>query len=128
MQAISDSAFELDMRPAINLFDTFSEYAYAVKALCDDLDISQEELVVFPYIQSLGTNDNEKIRYVRKLLCLSYIDGSEVSVDKTFEIFDQHRKDFEERSQFGFSRKLEEESEEYYEPSDFYDENSADFV
>jgi hypothetical protein len=67
-----------------------------------------------------------ELEEIRKLLCLAMIDGEEISVDKTFELYNKHRQDFKDRADFGFNQKLSEDSNgdegEYV-----YDEENPDF-
>jgi hypothetical protein len=58
----------VQLKPAINLFDTFSEYAFAVRTLCDTLLITQDDLVVFPYFSAIDTDEKHGyIKYIRKI-------------------------------------------------------------
>jgi hypothetical protein len=50
---------------------------------------------------------------IRKLVCMDLIDGQEINIDKTFKVFNNHRKDFEERATMGFGAL--EDTEELYE-------------
>ena len=49
---------------------------------------------------------------IRKLMTIDLLDGKEVSIEKTFEIFDKHRQEFAERMRFGYC-KLDEDAEDY---------------
>lgn len=68
MSDVRDFDGSLELRPAINVFDTFSEYAYAVKSLCDYLKVGQDDLITFPYIHALDTDEKqEHLRYKRRI-------------------------------------------------------------
>ncbi len=45
-----------------------------------------------------------EIEEIRKLFAIDLIDGKTLSVDRTFKIFDAHRKEFEERGELGFGK------------------------
>lgn len=63
-----------------------------------------------------------ELEEIRKLFCMELIDEKSLNVDTTFEIFDKHRKDFEERAILGFTT-LEDDDEdgEYGDENDFPD-------
>lgn len=44
-----------------------------------------------------------ELEEIRKLFCMDLIDGKSLDVDRTFKIFDKHRKDFEDRATMGFN-------------------------
>jgi len=54
-----------------------------------------------------------ELEEIRKLICMDLIDGKEVDIDRTFKIFDKHRKDFETRGITGFGS-LEKNDEDSY--------------
>lgn len=45
-----------------------------------------------------------EVEEVRKLLAIDLIHEREISIDRTFKVFERHRKDFAEREKFGFGR------------------------
>lgn len=64
-------------------------------------------------------DDNEtysfaEIEEVRKLLSIDLIKRQKVDVDRTFAIFEKHRKDFAEQSKFGFGKLSEEPEHSIY--------------
>lgn len=63
-----------------------------------------------------------ELEEIRKLMCMDLIDAKPVDVDKTFKIFDKHRKDFEERAIMGFGTLENEDNEvEYMDDEGFPD-------
>ena len=65
-----------------------------------------------------------ELEEIRKLFCMDLIDEKKIDVDKTFKIFDKHRKDFEERAIMGFGSlesNDDDEHEVYGDEGDFPD-------
>lgn len=61
-----------------------------------------------------------ELEEIRKLLTFDLLDNKPILVEKTFEIFNRHRKEFEERANFGFGKldATQQQRDNYYE----YDE------
>jgi hypothetical protein len=53
-----------------------------------------------------------EIEEVRKLMTIDFLDGKEVSVEKTFKLFEKHRQEFADRLKFGFG-KMGESADDY---------------
>ena len=66
-----------------------------------------------------------EIEEIRKLLALDIIDGNEVDLDKTFKLFENHRKDFTQRkSSIGFGKLKDEDDDD---DDEFYDDFGDNF-
>jgi len=74
---------------------------------------------ILDVIDSKGIVENTKdysfaeLEEIRKLFCMDIISGKEIDIDKTFGIYNKHRKDFEERAIMGFGSLNEEDDDEY---------------
>lgn len=79
------------------------------------LERFSEEILKQVDSESILTKTNDytfaELDEVRKLLTLDWLDGKEVSLERTFKIFELHRTEFKERAAFGFN-KMEESSPE----------------
>lgn len=88
------------------------------KCFNDDL---KQHIKVDDIIKRTKDYSFAELEEIRKLFCMDLIDEKPISVNRTFNTFNKHRKDFEERSIMGFGS-LEEEEDE----SDDFEE--LDFV
>lgn len=122
-----DDAF---VRPGrIDVFMPFSRPSRQLRKIFVDRNFSanlKEKINTDELLEKTDEYTYAEIEEVRKLLCLSLIDGKEVSLQSTFDLFAKHRKEFEERSQFGFNKKLLEENDEF-ETAQWADTEVADF-
>lgn len=57
----------LDMRSSVNVFDAFAEYAFAIRSLCNDLNVGQDDLTVFPFFEALDPEGKKYIKTVRMI-------------------------------------------------------------
>lgn len=82
-------------KPSAKLRRIFVEKMFS-KDLQDLIDIEE-------FVKKTNEYTFADMEEIRKLLCLDLIDNKTPSIDKTFEIFNNHRKEFEERANFGFN-------------------------
>ena len=59
-----------------------------------------------------------EIEEIRKLLTMDNLRGKEISVDKTFKVFELHRKEFQERTELGFGAKMDDGDDYYNDDND----------
>jgi hypothetical protein len=64
-----------------------------------------------------------ELEEIRKLFCMDLIDDKPISIDRTFKIFDKHRKEFEDRAIMGFGSLDEDDNDDDYEDDDNYNYN-----
>lgn len=110
-----DDAF---VRPGrIDLFLTFKYPTKQLRELFIRKRFSSE-ILAFVDIADVTERTEEysyaELEEIRKLLTIDYLDGKTVDVDRTFKVFDIHRKEFQERSTFGFGQIQPTEEEDVY--------------
>lgn len=82
-------------RPSKKLRRTFIENTFE-KELLDKLDVDE-------LISESDKFSFAEIEEIRKLLCIDMIDGKELVLKKTIDLFQSHRKEFEESAAFGYA-------------------------
>lgn len=109
-----DEAF---VRPGrIDLFITFKSPNAKLRHEFISSRFGKELLALVDVAEIVNKTDEytyAEMEEIRKLLLLDFIDGKQVSIERTFKLFEMHRKEFKDRGQFGFGK---------MEPDDDYDD------
>lgn len=101
-------------KPNKTLRNTFIQKTFD-KDLLTQLDV--EEL-----LEKTEEYTFAELEEIRKLFCLDLIEKKEISVERTFNLFDLHRQEFEDRAKFGFNQLTDESDDVRH-----YDDFIADF-
>lgn len=110
-----DEAF---VRPGrIDLFMTFKEPGEELRRTFIKQKFDEEilkEISIEDIVKRTDQYSYAELEEIRKLIVLDLLDKKAISVEKTFSLFEKHRKDFQERASLGFRPIQDEDEEESY--------------